>query len=455
MEEVMAKVRLTSGRVSDFVCSDAAQAFLWDTEAPGLAVRATKNGAKAYIHQGKLHGHAVRITIGNVKSWAIDDARVESRALQTLFDKGVDPREQKRELAASAEARKAELARHGVTFGSAWQAYIEANQTSWGARHLADHVRLSAAGGQKRLRRDRLTVAGPLHALFPESLPNLTGERIASWLHDESTTRPTSAAQSYRLLRAFIRWAEGKAAYRGLIPSDAYRASEVRKAIPKGGVKDDCLQREQLPEWFAAVRQINNPVISAYLQILLITGARREELLAVRWPDVDLKWKTITIRDKIEGQRVIPLTPYVELLLLDLKGRNATPPTVRQLRTMAERGDQFKPSPWVFYSRTAESGRLAEPRPAHMKALEVAGLPHLTLHGLRRSFGTLCEWVEVPTGISAQIMGHKPTAIAEKHYRRRPIDLLRKWHEKIEAWMLEQAGVEISSKNVTRLLQGL
>jgi integrase len=68
--------------------------------------------------------------------------------------------------------------------------------------------------------------------------------------------------------------------------------------------------------------------------------------------------------------------------------------------------------------------------------------PALTLHGLRRSFGTLAEWVECPTGVSAQIMGHKPSALAEKHYRRRPLDLLRMWHTKIEGWILEQAGIE-------------
>ena len=39
-------------------------------------------------------------------------------------------------------------------------------------------------------------------------------------------------------------------------------------------------------------------------------------------------------------------------------------------------------------------------------------------------------------------MGHKPSALAEKHYRRRPLDLLRVWHTKIEAWILEQAGIE-------------
>jgi intergrase/recombinase len=45
----------------------------------------------------------------------------------------------------------------------------------------------------------------------------------------------------------------------------------------------------------------------------------------------------------------------------------------------------------------------------------------------------ISEWVEVPVGVAAQIQGHKPSAIAEKHYRRRPLDLLRMWHDKIEA----------------------
>jgi intergrase/recombinase len=64
------------------------------------------------------------------------------------------------------------------------------------------------------------------------------------------------------------------------------------------------------------------------------------------------------------------------------------------------------------------------------------------LHGLRRLFGTLSEWCEVPAGVVAQIQGHKPSAITEKHYRRRPLDLLRKWHDQIEAWMLQQAGID-------------
>lgn len=71
---------------------------------------------------------------------------------------------------------------------------------------------------------------------------------------------------------------------------------------------------------------------------------------------------------------------------------------------------------FVFSSLTAASERLEEPRNLHNRALAAAALPPLSIHGLRRSFGTLSEWVEVPAGIVAQIMGHKPSAIAEKHY---------------------------------------
>lgn len=60
---------------------------------------------------------------------------------------------------------------------------------------------------------------------------------------------------------------------------------------------------------------------------------------------------------------------------------------------------------------------------------------------MRRSFSTLSEWVEVPVGIVAQIQEQSASALAEKHYRR-PLDLLRMWHVKIEAWMLEQAGIK-------------
>jgi len=106
-------------------------------------------------------------------------------------------------------------------------------------------------------------------------LSELTSTGIADWLEREAVARPTNAAQSYRILRAFIRWAEDQPAYQGLIPPQAYSASSVRDVVPKSRAKDgDSLQREQLKDWFEAMRKISNPTIRNYLQGLLLTGAR-------------------------------------------------------------------------------------------------------------------------------------------------------------------------------------
>jgi len=422
----MARINITAGRIRTFG-TDKTQAFLWDTEAPGLAIRATASGNKAFIFQAKLNGNAIRCTIGDVKAWGIDEARVEARRLQTLIDKGIDPREEKAERIAAREAKREEARRKDATAADAWAEYIAARRDKWSAKHLAAHEQTAGAGGEPRKRGPGKIEPGPLASLMPERLSALTPERVASWLDDETARRPTYAALAYRLLRAFLRWCASRPEYAAAVHLEAVGSRVAKDHLPRARAKEgDSLQREQLPAWFAAVRQLGNPVISAYLQGLLLTGARREELARLTWADVDFQWKSLTIRDKVEGERIIPLPPYLASLLYALPRRKDA---------------NGKPVPWVFSSPTAASGRIQEPRIAHLRALKAAGLPHLSLHGLRRSFGTLAEWVEAPTGVVAQIMGHKPSAIAEKHYRRRPLDLLRLWHVRIEAFMLEQAGI--------------
>lgn len=451
----MARVKLTAGRVRDYCCeAGKPQSFIWDSETPGLAIRATANGAKSYIFQGKLGGKSVRVTIGDVRSWAIETgdhdrpgAREEARRLQTLIDQGIDPRHAKAEQIAHGEAQRLEAERRDMTVAELWPLYVEARRGKWSVRHLADHHSIAHLGGEQAKKGDRLTEPGALAYLMPLKLSDITKTRVKAWLREETARRPTQAALAFRLLRAFLNWCNDTPAYVGLAGADACSARVSKEALPKQKAKTDCLQREQLPAWFAAVRQIKNPTIAAYLQALLLTGARREELAGLKWTDVDFKWNSLTIRDKVEGERVIPLTPYVHALLAELKRINDTPPKVKAIRAEDEPLPKWKPSPWVFSSRSAKSGRLQEPSIQHRKACAVVGIEGMTLHGLRRSFGTLAEWVECPAGVAAQIMGHKPSATAEKHYRQRPLDLLRAWHTKIEAWILEQAGIEFSAES--------
>lgn len=455
----MAKVKLTAARISAFACpADKHQAFLWDAEVNGLAVRATA-GSKAFIYQSRLNGKTLRMTIGDISVWSLEEyrhpksgevitpgARPEARRLQALIDQGRDPRAVKAEVSAIDAAKREKIKQDGTPALGAWHVYIQARATRWSARHKADHITMSRDGGERIIRGRRKGMPerkepGMLRPLLDLPLRQITRDRVAEWLALEAARRPTRARLALSLLTTFLNWCSDHPEYRPYVNTDA--CARLKRDLPKAQAKDDCLQREQLALWFEHVRQLRNPVIAAYLQTTLLTGARREEIAALRWEDIDFQWDSIQIADKVEQEagRVIPLTPYVKSLLIELRRMNNTP-TVSQLRRNETQVKPWTPSPWVFASATAKAGYIAEPRIAHNKALRAAGLPHLTIHGLRRSFGTLSEWVECPAGVVAQIQGHRPSATAEKHYRRRPLDLLRMWHTKIEGWILEQAGIQ-------------
>lgn len=470
----MARVKFTTGRVTGFQCeAGKSQSFLWDSAAPGLGLRAMPSGAKSYIFQAKLKSKSIRIPIGDPATVPLEDvyeidgsireagARQQARRLKVMIDGGRDPRVVAQEtldseqaardaIETQKEASRAKAVRESVTLGQAWSVYIEARKSKWSPLHLRDNVRVASRGGEQRKRSDKKTAPGLLADLLDLPLTALSASTIEAWVNKEKESRETSAALSYRLLRAFLRWADDQEEFKGLVPSGAASSQRVRESVPKPKTKgDDCLKRQDLPLWFAGVRKIDSPVISAYLQGLLITGARRDALASIKWTDVDFREGSIRVKDKEASKKQkevvytkIPLTPYFASLLRELQRLNDTPPTVRYLNTLKGQGKEWGPSPWVFFSKTAKTGRIQEPRPAHVQMLADAGLPHISIHGLRRSFATLTEWIDVPPGISAEIQLHAPQGVREKSYIRRPIDLLRMWHCKIEAWLLNEAGIK-------------
>lgn len=418
----MAKIAFTAGRVAGFKCpADKTQAFLWDATAPGLGLRATPAGKPAYVFQGVYQGKTLRVTIGGPDAWTIPQARTKARELQCLIDEGRDPREVKAEAVAADVAKRDEAKRQHVTAREAWDAYIADRAPHWGERHRLDHEEKALPEGVPG-KRGRPLKPGPLAPLLVRPLRELDAATVDAWAASEAKDRPTAARLALRLLKAFLGWCAEQPAYAGVLPAtNPAKSRRARETLGKPGVKSDALQREQLPAWFAAVRGVSSRAASVYLQTLLLTGARPGEVLVMRWEDVNTKWRGLTIRDKVEGERVIPLTPYVESLL----------------NTLPRRG------PFVFAGERGDV--MARPHRFHDAACTVAGLEGLTLHGLRRSFKSLTEWLETPAGVVAQLMGHKPSATAERHYTVRPLDLLRVHHERIEAWILEQAGIDVPS----------
>ena len=416
---------LTAGVIERLTCPKGKQqAFLRDSKAPGLRVRVTAAGAKSFVFEAKLNRQTIRRTIGDVRAWSIEQARAEANRLRVTLDDGQDPRELERQQQAEAQERKAAAKVATMTVAEAWSAYLEDRKPHWGERHHADHLKLAAAGGAPRKRGAGVTQPGPLHSLMATRLADLDSVQIEAWAEIEGNERPTVARLAWRLLRAFLTWCTEHPKYSTLVASsNPAKTKRTREALGKPGAKRDAIMREQLPAWFAAIKQLPCPAVVAYLQFQLLTGCRPSEGIAIKWVDVDFKWSTVLLRDKVEGERIIPLPAYLVHVLYALPRRNA----------------------YVFASPSVEGAHIQRPARALHHACIVAGIEPVSPHVLRRSFKSLSEWVEMPTGIVAQIMGHKPSATAEKHYTVRPLDLLRVHHEKLVAWILEQADIQFDA----------
>ena len=426
---------LTAGLIERLTCpAGKTQIFLRDTKAPGLRVRVTVAGAKSFVFEAKLNRQTIRRTIGDVRAWTIDAARNEANRLRVALDAGTDPREvERQELADKAAAVAANAAKteadkvQALTVGEIWAVYVEERKPYWGDLHYRDHLRKAARGGEPFKRGKGTTQAGPLFPLMGLTLRDLTAPVIEAWAAREAKTRATSARLAWRCLKVFLGWCAEQPAYAGLLPAqNPAKTKKSREHLGRVNKKKDTLQREQLAAWFGSVQQLGNPCISAYLQVMLMTGARPGEIIAMQWENVNTQWKGITIRDKVDKvtrERTIPLTPYVAHLLSALPRRNE----------------------WVFSSPTSATGHLTEPNHPHTEACAVAGITGLTLHGLRRSFKSASEWLDIPNGVRQNIMGHVAKS-TDEDYTIRPLDLLRLHHEKIEAWILEQAGVTFDAK---------
>jgi integrase len=415
------------GRINAFECPpDKAQAFLWDSDCIWLGVRKTPNGKPAFVFQGSYRGKDVRQTIGSVAAWGIPDAQARARELQREIDQGRDPRDLKHEADAAHERKLAEAAARAVLVGDAWLKYLAEGKPkrkeAWKPRYKADMEKMGSAGGEPKKRGKGKTRHGPLYPLMSVPLMDVNEDCLKEWFDKESQAGRHQAARALMMFRGFLRWCSSRKEYRPLIDRDAPKAESIQNDLPSNTSRTDALGADELKPWWAEIEQLENRTASVYLRALLLTGARREEMAALTWANVDFRWRKLTIADKVDQTRTIPLSPYLAELIGGLP-RNGK---------------------CVFAAQT-RAGWISNARASMDRAAKAAGIPHLTLHGLRRSFSLFGERSGAPAGAIAQVMGHKPSATAEK-YRPRTLDDLRPFLERIEQSILDLAGVKWEKK---------
>lgn len=118
-------------------------------------------------------------------------------------------------------------------------------------------------------------------------LATVNEDVLAAWFEQESRRSKHQATRALMMFRGFLRWCAGRKEYKHLTDRDAGKAPAIVEALPRNIRRTDALEAAQVPGWWAGVEQLPNRTASAYLRALLLTGARREEMAALRWEDVD------------------------------------------------------------------------------------------------------------------------------------------------------------------------
>ncbi len=454
----MQRERLTPERIRRFTCADGtAQSFLWDTEAPRLAVRATA-GAKSFIFESKLDRRTVRVTIGDVRAWNLDEARTEARRLQTEIDQGNDPREQKRERIAAAEAKraaadaaKAEADRQArYTLRALCDAYLSALERAGKGK--------SAAGARSlfKCHIDQDAANKPARAVTAHEVAALVRR-----VREAGKERAAGVLRSY-LSAAFN--AAKRAPFDSALPADLIAFGIEHNpvdSIPAIAVQrgDRTLSAAELRAYIGHLLRIGHetgPELSdvALLLALYAGGQRMAQLLRAKVGDFDQDTATLRLWDG-KGKRtqprehLLPLAPHAAGMVAALVERAKARET--------ERAKQEGRAPelaglWLFstHGRVAMNPETVSNRAAEICA-GIGGEP-FNVRDIRRTVETMLAGLGISKDTRAQLLSHGISGVQAAHYDRHAYTdekraALVAWEARLEA--IRQA--ERTPSNVVRL----
>jgi len=343
--------------------------WLTDEACPDLRMQVTESGAKSFYVYRKLNGRPVRVLIGAFPTVGIDVARKAARTHAAQIVQGIDPRKAKLEARAVS------------TFGELATDYLE--------MHAKQH--------KKSWREDQRqfeTYLGPWKAKLLTSIGPADVAKIHSKLGKDNGKYVANRVLA--LLSAIFAFAKSARGWKGDNPCDGItKFAEVKR--------DRFLQPDEMPKFLEAVQAEPSEVVRDYILVSLFTGARRGNVLSMRWEDIDLAAGIWRIPDTKSGKPVVlPLVPDVVRILNERPRKNE----------------------YVFPSRVG-NGHLKDPMRQWREILKRSGLKDLRLHDLRRTFGSWQAAAGVSLPIIGKSLGHSGTSATEI-YSRLHLDPVRK-----------------------------
>ena len=320
-------------------------------------------GSKTFYCIRKVEGRVEEIRIGDALTVTIETARSTAAGIINQIAAGTNPAEQKR-------IKKAEM-----TFSDLF----------------AEWVKEGRAKGKKSLGNDERNFRLHLQGIAKKKLSEIERTHIRT-LHRKISTG-AGIYQGNRVLaltRAVFNFGIKTLDIPGLTnPAAGLKANREES-------RDRRLHPDEMPRFFEALAAEENPDMRDYVMLSLLTGARRSNVLAMTWAEINMERRTWTIpgsKAKAKDNITVPLTDAA----------------VDVLQASAEASGA---KGWVFPGSGA-TGHLVEPKKGWQRLLQRAGIDDLRIHDLRRSLASF----QIDAGVSLAVIGkglghHSPQTTA-------------------------------------------
>ncbi len=394
--------KLTKTLVDGLPVSPVGQVFMRDTELTGFGVRVGK-GSKTYFVEKRVNGKNVRKIIGNTEHLAPDEARKKAQKFLGLMADGVNPVDEDKQKKAKSE-----------TLGCAFQEYLK-------HRHLKPSTVSNMEYMIKRVFAD----------WEKKQLNDITRDMVLK-RHQRMAAEngKIQADNAMRALRTIFNFAIAKYVKddeESLIRSNPVHILSATKSWHKKTRRQSIIEEHDLPAWFKAVLSLKNTdntdkaeVVRDYLLFDLFTGLRRNEAAKLKWSNVNLQARKLTIEDTKNGNpHTLPLSDFL-LKLLTYRKSQAT-------------------SVFVFPG-DGPDGYLKEPR-RHIQTITQKSGVKFMIHDLRRNFTTAAHQL-VPYYSAKRLVNHtiSQTDVSDG-YNVISVEKLREPMQRITDYFLECAKI--------------
>jgi len=363
MSRPEARVTLTDRKIDkQKPAPKGARLAIFDTDAPGLALRVTDKGAKSFCVVTRFFDAAQQktvqrwVTLGAYGEVSLAEAREKARDARAKAKRGEDPTPAPPPPPPPAPDSFAEAAANFLT------------------RYVNKERGLRSAGEIERILNLHV-----IPVLGKRPITQIRRREVADLLDKiQDKSGPVMADRVLAIIRKLFNWYATR--------DDDFVSPIVKgmaKTKPSERARDRTLTDDEIRTLWPAL----SGTFGAFCKVLLLTTARREKVATLRWQDIgeDGVWTIPTEPREKNNPRYLPL-PRAALDIIEAQPK-------------------IKDCPYVFAGRTR--GPLRGYSDAKEKLDELAPLPNWRLHDLRRTGRTLLSRIGIASNIAEITLGHK------------------------------------------------